>query len=230
MHRIFAFIAACMMVVSAHALDKNKTIGDAINARRKGDFAVAKKLLHGVLVDNSNDPRALHELAVLHALFGELHKAGTIFNRALQAAPTMTTTRRNLAEVLRATGDYKAALAHFEKLRNDPLSRRVALRGIVVCQEALGHGTAARAALQQLAAQQPPDDISRWAQKRHKMALSGPEKTISVEVAESQAQPPRRSPPPQSPSGQAPLPPTPQPPARRRLPSAETSPSHTEAK
>ena len=189
--RLIGALVASLLAVGTPAMaagpDPDTAIADAIAARAKGDFAAARKLLTAVLAANAEHARALHELAVLHAIFGELSDAAALFKRALQADPAMTASRKNLAEVLRAAGRFSEALPHFKALQDHAPSRDVALRGIAICEEAMGRPENAVAALDALAKTHKDDDMARWVKQQRALLVAGrADAGISVGAAEAE--------------------------------------------
>lgn len=193
-----AVTAALWVAAPAFAIDADKTIGEALAARGSGDYVRARSLLQTVLVEDTKNARALHELGVLHAIFGELDRAAAMFERALQADPTLTASRRNLAEILRAAGHHERALEHFKTLRNNAAngdatarnsnSRDIALRGIAICEEAMGRPEAAIAALDELSKHHKDDDMARWVlQQRALLVAARKDAGVSVGMAEKEA-------------------------------------------
>jgi len=184
MLRLGAVVLALMLAVPALAAPGDDAIATALAARRAGDFDKAQKILLAVVTDAPSNARALHELATLHAIHGELKRAADLYERALVADPSLTASRRALAEVLRAQGRCTAALPHFRKLEADGASRAIGLRGVAVCEEAAGNPEAALAALDALAREHPGDEFGRWAaRQREVVKAAGKQGSISAEIA-----------------------------------------------
>lgn len=148
---------------AAAEMDANAVIGAALAHRRAGRFERAFAALKGLVDADGSNERAHHELAVLYAIHGQLGDAARHLQIALVLNPAAVASRRNLAEVLRADGKHAAALPHYGAVQGQPDSRVAALRGMALCQEALGQTDAARATLATLAREFGGDANGRWA-------------------------------------------------------------------
>lgn len=189
---VFAIVIGLSLVVISPAFAdapnrSDAQIAAALAARKSGDFDAAQRILQAVVTDDPRNARALHELATLLAIHGELAKAAAGYESALAADPTQTASRRALAEVLRGQGRCDAALPHLRALKDDPASRARALRGTAVCEQATGNRQGAIEALDTLASEQRGTTLGAWAAQRRKLVdNAGADAQISAATAQAE--------------------------------------------
>jgi len=148
---------------AAPIADPGTAIAAAIVDRKAGRFDRAFATLKSVVEADARNARGHHELATLYAIHGQFTEAARHFQIALSVDANLVAARRNLAEVLRADGRHADALGHYRKLEHDIDGRVSALRGIALCEEALGRPDAARAPLRTLSTDYKETEAGRWA-------------------------------------------------------------------
>lgn len=154
----------------AHAAEPTAGAANAVEAavaaRQAGRFDDATQLLLEHIGRNPRDVRALHELGVLYAIHGQLGDAVARFDAALAIDPQAGTTRRALAEVLRADGRCGIALPHYQTLLLADPADQTAWRGVVLCQHAIGKKDAALQACADIGQRFAGTAFATWATER----------------------------------------------------------------
>ncbi len=138
-------------------VDPKQTLVQAGGLLRRGDITSAIALLEPACAQNSDSPDALIMLGAAYRLSERWEDAEAAYRRAIAMAPGSARAHNNLADVLRARGEFAAALTSVQQaLALDPQNPE-ALRNCAAIQHALGDFAAA-AAVTRTAMQATPDD------------------------------------------------------------------------
>lgn len=150
----------------AEATAGTPSLEGALALRKAGRFEEALRMIQAWIVEHPDDTAAMHELGVLYAIHGQYREAAGKFQLALTLDPDLRETRRNLAEVLRADGQYAGALVHYQILWPTQVDDAVAAKGQVLCLQALGRFDEAMSLCTLVISKQPATPLAEWMQAR----------------------------------------------------------------
>jgi predicted Zn-dependent protease len=119
--RLQAKVAALTLTPSAvlrryPGADANARYAQALALLRQGQLTRASRLLDTLLAEAPADPFYLELQGQIATQQGDLATAAAAYRKAVQQVPEALLIRYQLAEVLRAQGEDKAAMAHFRAI------------------------------------------------------------------------------------------------------------------
>lgn len=148
----------------------------------------AKRLAEKAVLLEPNQPAAYQTLGIANRLNFDLEAAANSYSKALELAPDSNVSKRSLAEMRRATGDFDKAVALYREITAKDAGDKSARNGLILSLFDAGQRAEAEAEMTKSLAENPNNLIllvgaSYWfaAQGESRKAVELAQKALAVE-------------------------------------------------